>query len=373
MGEPQAVQLDERYLLVPTMISKAPGRICLFGDHQDYLELPIIACAINRYITVRGTPNGTDSFMINLPDLRKKEEVRFRESDLIPTKGAHLKTVLYVVQNYGCIPNQGYDMTIQGDIPINAGLSSSSAMVVAWVQWLFTTFGCNQRITPEFIGKVAFEAEVTAQNSPGGKMDQYTSAIGDMIYLETNVRSKHRKIDTILEGLIIGESGVSKNTVGVLGDIKGKSLEAIAIVQKEVPAFALASATLDSYERYKTGLPTDLQPFFYAAIQNHLITQEAVFALSEKEIDYTHIGHLLNAHHAVLKNTLHITVPVIDAMIDAALVAGAYGAKIVGSGGGGCICALAPLEKQDAVVQAIQDAGAKDAYRVTISKGAHIL
>lgn len=359
------------------MISKAPGRICLFGDHQDYLELPIIACAINRYITIQGMPNGTDGFVINLPDLGKKEVIRSCLSDgrknLKPTKGAHLKTVVYVVQNYGCIPDQGYDITIEGDIPINAGLSSSSAMVVAWVQWLFMTFGCNQQITPELIGKVAFEAEVTAQNAPGGKMDQYTSAIGDMIYLETDARSKHHKIDTTLKGLIIGESGVSKNTVGVLGDIKGKSLEAVAIIQKKVPTFELASATLDAYESYKELLPTALQPFFYAAIQNHLITQEAVFALSEKEINYTHIGALLNDHHDVLKNTLKITVPVIDAMIDAALEAGAYGAKIVGSGGGGCICALAPLEKQEAVIKAIQNAGAKDAYGVQISKGAHIV
>lgn len=355
------------------IISKAPGRICLFGDHQDYLELPIIACAINRYITIQGTPNGTYSFVISLPDISEKKVVRCRENNLTSTKGDHLKTTLFVVQNYGCTPDQGYDITIQGDIPINAGLSSSSAMVVAWVQWLFATFGCKQQITPELIGKVAYEAEVVAQNAPGGKMDQYTSAIGDMIYLETDSQSKHRKIDASIEGLIIGESGVSKNTVGVLGDIKGKSLEAIAIIQKEVPTFKLPLATLDSYESYKTLLPEKLRPLFYAAIQNHLITQEAVFALSEKEIDYTHIGNLLNNHHDVLKNTLKITVPVIDAMIDAALKAGAYGAKIVGSGGGGCICALASLDKQQTVIQAIKDAGAKDAYRVAISKGAHIL
>ena len=39
------------------MISKAPARICLFGDHQDYLGLPVIACAIDKYIIVEGKPN----------------------------------------------------------------------------------------------------------------------------------------------------------------------------------------------------------------------------------------------------------------------------------------------------------------------------
>ena len=39
------------------MISKVPARICLFGDHQDYLGLPVIACAIDKYIIVEGKPN----------------------------------------------------------------------------------------------------------------------------------------------------------------------------------------------------------------------------------------------------------------------------------------------------------------------------
>ena len=39
------------------MVVKAPARICLFGDHQDYLELPVITCTIDKYITVEGKPN----------------------------------------------------------------------------------------------------------------------------------------------------------------------------------------------------------------------------------------------------------------------------------------------------------------------------
>ena len=46
--------------------STAPGRICLFGDHQDYLKLPIIACAINRYIKLDAIENGNDFFEIYL-------------------------------------------------------------------------------------------------------------------------------------------------------------------------------------------------------------------------------------------------------------------------------------------------------------------
>ena len=50
------------------MISKAPARVCLFGDHQDYLGLPVIACAINKYIVVEGVPNNTNCLTFNLTD-----------------------------------------------------------------------------------------------------------------------------------------------------------------------------------------------------------------------------------------------------------------------------------------------------------------
>ena len=60
-------------------------------------------------------------------------------------------------------------------------------------------------------------------------------------------------------------------------------------------------------------------------------------------------------------------------MIDAALNAGAYGAKIIGSGGGGCIVALAPVHLQIKISQAIKNAGAKDAYPVCVAKGTEMI
>ncbi len=51
------------------IISKAPGRVCLFGDHQDYLGLPIIATTINKEITIEANKNSTEEFKIFKKDL----------------------------------------------------------------------------------------------------------------------------------------------------------------------------------------------------------------------------------------------------------------------------------------------------------------
>ena len=57
------------------VIYKAPGRICLFGDHQDYLGLPIIACAIDRYIKITAVPNENNVFNIEMPDIKASRNV----------------------------------------------------------------------------------------------------------------------------------------------------------------------------------------------------------------------------------------------------------------------------------------------------------
>lgn len=344
----------------------APGRICLFGDHQDYLGLPVIACAINRFVEIKGVPNQSNSFQFEFPDLNSSRKISIDQDFKVLKEGDHLASVLRVVQRYGCMVSEGFDIGIKGNIPVNAGLSSSSAVVVAWTRFLLNTFGCDQEVTNDLIARIAYEAEVVEQNSPGGRMDQYTIALGDIIFLETDDNANYQKIGNQLDGLIIGESGIPKNTVGLLGDLRGKALQSIEVVQNKVPNFDLQKAVLPDIEKYSHLLTEELKAYFYAAIKNYTITQEALKALKQSTIDYSKVGHLMNEHHRVLKEVLKITTPKIDAMIDAALEAGAYGAKIVGSGGGGSICALAPKEKQQDVINSIAAVG-KDSYAVKVT------
>ncbi len=348
-------------------IFKAPGRICLFGDHQDYLGLPIIACAINRFVEIKAIVNQTDMFHIEMPDIFISRSFSIYENFETLQPSDFLASSIRVLKRYGCIPNEGFDILITGEIPINAGLSSSSAVVVAWVRFLVETFGCTYPITNKFIAEIAYEAEVLEHNSPGGRMDQYTIAIGDIIYLQTGKNTRFKKIKNTLNVLVVAESGVPKNTIGVLGNLKKKALNSIKIVQDYDHSFDLFSASLIDIDTYSHVLPKDLIPLFYASIKNHLITQAAFLALHKNPLDHKKIGKLMNEHHYVLKNKLKVTTPKIDQMIDAAIHAGAYGAKIVGSGGGGSICALTSQHHQEPVIKALMRAGAKDAYPISVT------
>ena len=350
------------------LISSAPARICLFGDHQDYLDLPVIACAINRSIQIKAIPIDEDVFNLKMLDIGEEDKIYFNSLEKDIASNDFLRLALRVLRRYNCIPNQGYEIFISGDIPINAGVSSSSALTIAWIQFLVYTFGIDLPKTPELIARLAFETEVTERGSSGGKMDQFSIGLGGTIFLDPK-DEKVEKYSICIPGLIVGVSGVAKDTFGTLSNSKSKALKSLEQVKRKFPAFDYFNAKRNDIPKYIEAVEPDLKKIFTAAIKNHDITRQAKIALEKDVLDLNKIGILMNEHHDLLKNNLNITVPLIDDMIDAALENGGIGAKIVGSGGGGCIVVIASVGKEKQVIESIKRAGAKDAFQVRISDG----
>lgn len=353
--------------------SLAPGRTCLFGDHQDYLGLPVIACAINRNIKLTAIENDTQVFKLNMGDI---DEIRIIDihadfSELTPRD--YFASSLRVLRRHGCIPNVGYDITIKGDIPINSGTSSSSALLLAWINFLITAYGVDAEVTPEFIAKMGYNSEVLEHGEPGGMMDHYSIGMGNIVYIDTRDPFSCLVVGNELKGLITGVSGVPKETIGLIGELKGNALFAIDIIKQNFKDFDLNKTEIQDLVKYRNYLPDRLIPYFEAAIKNYHYTKEALKEFQKPVLDLKKIGGLMNEHHAVLRDLLKITVPKIDDMINAALKAGAYGAKIVGSGGGGSIVVIADPEKEAQVVAAILAAGAREAYAVAVDPGVRIL
>ena len=81
----------------------------------------------------------------------------------------------------------------------------------------------------------------------------------------------------------------------------------------------------------------------------------------------------MNHHHKLLKENLKITTPKIDLMIDASLKSGAFGAKIIGSGGGGCIAVLSNKRNINQIISSLKKAGAIDAFEVNVSNGPELI
>ena len=345
----------------------------MFGDHQDYLGLPVIACAIDRDIRLTAVKNTTHVFNLNMVDINEIRIIDIDETFAELQPRDYFASSLRVLRRYGCIPNVGYDITVTGNIPINSGTSSSSALLLAWINFLVKAFGVNEEVTPEFISKMGYLSEVVEHGEPGGMMDHYSIGVGNVVYINTMDPFSFTVIGKELGGLVTGVSGVPKETIGLIGELKGNALLAIEILKSHFADFDLNTTEIEDLKQYCNFLPDRLIPYFKAAVKNHHYTKMALIEFQKPVLDLKRIGSLMNGHHAILRDLLKITVPRIDAMIDAALKAGAYGAKIVGSGGGGSIVAMAEPGKESQVVEAMLAAGAVEAYAVNVDPGARVI
>ena len=342
------------------IISKAPGRVCLFGDHQDYLGLPIIATTINKEISIEAIKNNSKEFNIYKKDLNEYDRIPI--NDYIRTdEKDFLRIALKVLKKYNCIPDQGYDITINSDIPINSGLSSSSALIVAWVNFLLSCFS-DKSISAKFLAELSYEIEVLEMQGSGGKMDQYTIANGKTIFLDTNTNC-FDSFDHDLCDMIIGVSNQSKDTQGLLKKLKENSTKSIEIVETKIPGFDLYDEENINNSSYLNLLDNYLMPYFKAAVGNYKITIDAKIEFSKPKLDIYKVSDLMNTHHNYLKDELKITTPEIDNMINIAKENGAIGSKIVGSGGGGSIVSLSTNSNiSNKIVSELKRIGVKDAF-----------
>ena len=345
--------------------TKAPGRICFFGDHQDYLNLPVIAGTIDRFVRIKGEPNGKKYLLLKLINFNSEIIINLNEPFENLNKGDYLRSSLRVLKRNGIILENGYNIEIKGDIPINAGLSSSSALTVAWLRFLTKVAVPDNKFKDEQYAKWAYESEVLEFNEAGGIMDQYTISIGGMLYINT-LETTYKKLKIKLGGLIIGDSGIQKKTQEILTTLKDGALKAIELVQKYNPNFKIHDAKKQDFYDLRKNLPFDLHPYFYAAIFNHEITQNALMEFENPNHDRNKIANLLNAHQEILDKKLNNTPNEMISMMNAAKSAGATATKIVGSGGGGCFLAMTDSQNEEKVIDAILGAGAADAFTVNL-------
>ena len=344
-----------------------PGRICLFGEHQDYLGLPVIAMAISLRAKIIGEKRLDQKVIIHMPDIERTERFDLNDTEYQKERD-YFKSGIRVCKKEGLSFASGFECEISSDIPIKAGTSSSSAIVVSWINFLNQMADDPMKLTNEKIGELSFKAEVTEFSGPGGMMDQYTTAIGNLVYLEPEPIISVEKFNAPLGDFVLGDSREPKDTFAILSRCKNTRLEILKKIKPLNNGFSLQScgpnvdlSMLDKYEK----------TMFNCTLENRNLLEEAKLELNKKELDHERIGFLLNQHHSILRDHLNISTPKVEAMIDSAKEAGAVGCKINGSGGGGCMFAYAP-GNASSVADAIESVGGK-AFLVNADEGTKIV
>ena len=342
----------------PAIRLSTPGRVCLFGEHQDYLDLPVIPCAISLRIVLEGSYRADRQIRIDLPDIGSFETFSIDGPLPYSAERDYFRSAMNVVRREGMTFSRGFDCAVRGKIPINAGTSSSSALIVTWVHFLAIMSDQHRHLPPFDIARLAHSAEVLEFNEPGGMMDHYSTSYGGVIAIDFFPRIAIEPLDPPLGTFVLGDSGEPKDTKGILARVKNQVLEATRGLAHRHPGFSLQSVKEEDLDRYRREISPDQLALLRGTIRNRDITGLAKSVLRSKPFDHRKVGLLLSDHQTILRDILQISTPKIDRMMNAALVAGALGGKINGSGGGGCMFAYAP-EHPESVARAIESAGGK--------------
>ena len=343
---------------------KTPGRICLFGEHQDYLGLPVIAMAISKFSSLSGVARNDAKVVIRKPDINNIEE--FSLNDIkYDSKQDIFKSGFNICKRFGFKFSRGFDVTVKSDIPIKAGTSSSSSLLVSWIHFLTRNADNAKNISKQAIGQLAYEAEVIELDSPGGMMDQFSTSIGGLIYLESHPKLQIDKIDRDLGKFVLGDSRQHKDTIRILSRCKNERLAILEKINRKDSKMNFNLISEPDLKRFN--LSKREKQLMVGTIRNRDILIQAKNELKKEKIDKSYFGELLNEHHSILDKILNISTPRIELMLKSVLQVGAYGGKINGSGGGGCMIAYCP-ENSSETKRAIEKAGGK-AHIINIAAG----
>ena len=364
-GEPEGVWL-------------APGRANLMGEHTDYNDGYVLPFALGQGITAaaarRPSPGSPGSRQLTLCSRQEPAAVvRIELDGLAPGQvtgwAAYPAGVAWALEAAGH-PVPGACLAIDSDLPAGAGLSSSAALECA------TALALTELAQAELAGftvprrtlaAIARRAENEFVGVPSGIMDQSASLLGqaghalllDCFSLETeqvpfdpaaaaaglllvNTRARHelsdgaygrRRAECEQAARRLGVSSLRSLTnpadVDQLADpvLRRRARHVVADNQRVLDVVALLSAPL--------GTPVEI---------------------------YRDIGELLTEAHASLRDDFEISWPEADATVEAAVAAGAFGARMIGGGFGGSVLALVPAVAAGPVREAVTTAFARHAW-----------
>ena len=350
----------------------APGRVNLIGEHLDYNGGPVLPIAIDRQTTASVVVSGDGE--VEVTSDSEEGTVRFPVNTSpgdIEGWAAYVAGVFWVLREAGHrVP--AVNLQISSDVPAGAGLSSSAALECAVAVALRDL--AQLPIDDIALALLAQRAENDYVGVPSGAMDQLASVCaepGKAVLIETvkptvsHVPAHWR--DDRIDLLVIDTRAQHALGDGEYAQRRRECEEAAALLGigslAEVGVGDAARLEDDVLRRRARHVATEVQRVYAAA-----------YALRDRQ--WRSLGELFDASHASLRDDFEVSSPELDAAVDAAVAAGALGARMTGGGFGGSAIALVPQERIDAVAdhcrRAFANAGWEepDVFAVTPAAGA---
>lgn len=308
-------------------IAVSPAKVILFGEHFVVTGNSAISMTIDLPTVVTVEPGIGNEIQIRSEDLGL-EAVFSPAGKMVQSAGANVEATLRPIfevadftlkklKQYG----HGLRIAVKSRVPVGMGLGSSAATAVGTVSAITTLLGWP--LSKEEVFEAAYSLEKMVHGHPSG-VDQATVTYGGLISYRKG------KVDATLQvtkppSLIIGNTGKRRST----GDFVGRVTR-------------LREAKPEEYGRI--------------ASEAQKISESAVEALRNGQPEA--LGALMNENHRLLE-LVGVSSPDLERLISAAKSAGAFGAKLTGGGGGGCMIAVVGETTHARISRSIEEAGGR--------------
>ena len=286
----------------------SPSKIILFGEHSVVYGFPAIVAAISLRSYCQIEPRTDDNVIIDLIDFKTQKKYsnsdfnqEFIEKDKNFSSIISILLVFFKKKEILKSLKNGFTVKIKSDIPIGAGLGSSASIHVSLTNALNNYFDLN--LSKEEISNIAYTGEKDVHGTPSG-IDNTIVTFGGLLYYQNNEFTRFNIHHPIT--LIVSNTKIPRNT----GD--------------------LVSGVRQFYEKDKgkaESLFKKIKSLVNVAKQ-HL---ESFYLIG--------IGKAMKKNQDIL-NKLGVSNEKINNLVVLAEKNGAYGAKLTGAGGGGCIISL---------------------------------
>jgi galactokinase len=357
----------------PTLLVRAPGRVNLIGEHIDYNGLSVLPMAIQRHVMLIVRPR-TDRVVRVASTAPGHEPRDFEVAETIPPFptgdwGNYVKAAIQALEReHGSLA--GFDALIHSTVPVAAGLSSSSALVIGVALALLTA---NRRSwDPLPLAEAMAQAE-RYTGTQGGGMDQAIS-LGAVEGTASRVDFAPLRITPVpvppaWRFIVAHSLSRAEKSGGAQVTYNRRTVECREALQRIEQAAGSAGAAggrggkgypgllsrLDArtlVEMAESALDGDLLRRF-----RHVVTEADRVRRAEAALraaDLPALGDLLSASHASLRDDYEVSSPALDVLVALAEEAGAVGARLTGAGMGGCIVAVAPADAADTVLDRLR-------------------
>jgi galactokinase len=357
-------QIEKKFLETfgeePDLVAAAPGRVNLIGEHIDYSDGFVLPFAIKDRTLVAARKRGDSTVRIASAQRRNKI-VTVDIAKVKPgLKGEWERYALGVLWALGV--KEGVDVLIDGHVPLGAGLSSSAALECSVATAMNHLFDLGFNL--EELARLTQKAENQYVGVPCGIMDQSVSLMatqGSALLLDCrDLSTKNIPFDVASSGLELLIIDTQAHHALTDGGYAQRRASCESVVAK-LGIKSLRELTMEKLENSRD-LLTETE--FVRA--RHAVTEmkrvlDCVQALSDS--NFARVGELINQSHVSLRDDYTVSCPELDTAVDAALAAGALGARMVGGGFGGSAIALIQASKTTETIKTIEKAFSNKSFK----------